>query len=74
MQVLSAVRLLARLQQLDRTLGHDEFKKLNVVVSDDNEMNGVHYGLWVDLATTEDEDLKFVDLDDIKEDMFILIG
>ncbi len=74
MQVLSAVRLLARLQQLDKRLGHDEFKKLNVVVSDDNEMNGVHYGTWVDLAKKDDKDLDFIDLDDIQEDMFILIG
>lgn len=74
MKILDAVTLLARLEHLDRRLGHDEFKKLKVVLSDDDAMNGVHYGIWVDLAKKDDVDLQDLYLDDIQEDMFILIG
>ena len=74
MEILDAETLLARLERIYRRLGHDEFKKLKVVLSDDDAMNGVHYGIWVDLAKKDDVDLQDLYLDDIQEDMFILIG
>ena len=75
MDFLDAGKTLAILQKIKNRLGEEEFNKLKIVLGDDDELNGVHYSFYIELAEKKDFDNSYLDLDlEDMEERFILIS
>lgn len=51
MKILTANDLLLRLNYFKNELSEEEWNNLQIILSDDEELNGMHYSFYCDLIT-----------------------